>query len=120
MANDKLSKKERLSSGFINVSDVKEDNFNDGSSGFNQGKEEEKFEKDEVLEDPTSKKLRPLSAQLQGWVGVGKKDSEYYEEDVKKFMPVKLEASDGDIKPFKGHLVDPELTDLGSTDKPAA
>ena len=35
-------------------------------------------------------------------------------------MPVKLEASDSDIKPVKGHLVDPELTDLGSTNKPAA
>ena len=39
---------------------------------------------------------------------------------MKKFMPVKLEASDGDIKSVKGHLVDPELTDLGSTNKPAA
>ena len=113
MANDESSKKECSSSGFINVSDVKEDNFNDGSSGFNQGKKEEKFKKDEVLEDPTSKKLRPFLAQHQGWVRVGEKYSEYYEEDVKKFMPVKLEASDGDIKPVKGHLFDPELTDLG-------
>ena len=76
LANDESWKNECSSSGFINVSDVKEDNFNDGSSGFNQGKEEEKFKKYEVLEDPISKKLRPLLAQLQGWVGVGKKDDE--------------------------------------------
>ena len=73
LANDESSKKECSSSGFINASDLKEDSFNDGSSGFNQGKEDEKFKKDEVLEDSTWKRLRPLSAQLQGWVGVGKK-----------------------------------------------
>ena len=38
LANNESLKKECSPSGFINVSDVQEDNFNDGSPGFNQGK----------------------------------------------------------------------------------
>ena len=37
-----------------------------------------------------------------------------------KVTQLKLKACDSDTKPVKRHLVDPELTDLGSTNKPAA
>ena len=39
---------------------------------------------------------------------------------MKKIQRSSCQLSDDDIKPVKGHLVDPELTDLRSTNKPAA
>ena len=35
-------------------------------------------------------------------------------------MPIKLDTGDNDVKPFQGHLIDPELEDLRFVDKQAA
>ena len=35
-------------------------------------------------------------------------------------MPIKLDTSDNDMKPFQGHPIDPELADLRFVDKPTA
>ena len=73
LANDESSKKECSSSGFINVSDVKEVNFNDGSSGFNQGKEEERFKRDEVLRILHRRNLDPSRPNFKIGLGLVKK-----------------------------------------------
>ena len=118
-------KKECLSSSFNDVDEIEEANMDgvDISSRFDrndQGKEEEEIKKDEDFEKPASKKLKPLSAQLQCWSGVGEVGDEYYENYLKKFMLIKLDKSDNDMKPFQGHLIDPELADLRFVDKPTA
>ena len=97
-------KKECPSSSFNDVDEIKEANMDgvDISSQFDQndqGKEEEEIKKDVDFEKPASKKLKPLSAQLQCWSGVGEVGDEYYENDSKKFMPIKLDTSDNDTKP---------------------
>ena len=35
-------------------------------------------------------------------------------------MPIKLDSSGNDTKPFQGHLIDPELADLTFVDMPTA
>ena len=111
-------KKEYPSSSFNDVDEIKEDTMDGVSSRFDQGKEEEDFKKDENFEKPASKIIRPLSAQFQYCSGVSEAGNEYYNNYSKSFTPIKLETSDNDIKPLKGHLFDPKLADLRFVDKP--